>query len=451
MIKETIPAPLLSGTKMHLVGDLDPDFLCTCQQIIAKPKMCPTCDSLFCERCSKEIEICPKCEETVNLRDPPKFLFKELEKLEFECEQREQCGVSCEYSEALNHICPFEETACPSEGDSDTLHKADLKEHLAMCSIYHFICPNSGCEMKIKRGDEEEHEKSCLFRLVVCDICQQQMKITEFSDHEKNCYLELCPKCKMQIIGGEAHDCLEQLGNIIKTHMQNQRTLIGFVEKESGLIKSKGSCTICKHTKQSLIYSCPKCHSVVCLKCFVRCHECKRIMCQECVKSSKVPGITFQLCADCAIECSSGKHLEIIPVHATSEYSGGGYYHISKTVSYLPDFPNVQGAKCYWCSELLSNINTSTQDLIYKVKKGKVLLNQVTVKPHMSYPFQKMKVYVGNERDSYPFHLGQFNCQNMVKVSFPRMILGQFIKITLTGCNNSHFGIYEVKVFEPGF
>ena len=450
MMKETIQDALLSGTKMHLVGDLDPDFLCTCQQIIAKPKMCPTCDSLFCERCSKEIEICPKCEATVNLRDPPKFLTKQLQKLEFECDQREQCGMSCEYSEALTHICPFEEIACSSEGCSDKLNRADLEQHLAICSFYRFICPNPGCEMKLKRKDKVEHVKSCRFRLVVCDICQQQMKITEFTDHEKNCYLELCPKCKMQIIGGEAHDCLQNLGNMFKTLAENQRTLIGFVEKESGLTKSKGSCTICKHTKQSLIYSCPKCHSAVCLKCFVRCHECKRIMCQECVKSSKLPEITYQLCAQCAIECSSGKHLEIIPIHATSEY-GGGYYNLSQTVSYLPDFPNAHGAGCYWCSGNLQNKKESTQDLIYKVKGGKVILNQVTVKPHMSYPFQKMKVYVGKERDSYQFQTGQFNCQFMVKVCFPEMILGEFVKITLSGCSNTWMGIYEVRVFGVGF
>ena len=256
MMQESIEAPLLSGTKMRLVGDLDPDFLCICKQIIAKPKMCPTCDGLFCERCTKKIEICPKCKSTANLRDPPKFLIKQLQKLEFECEQFEECGVSCEYSQALTHICPFEEIACPSEGCFEKFHRSSLEQHLTICSFYHFICPNPGCEMKVKRSDKVEHVKSCSFRLVVCDICEEQMKITEFSDHEKSCYLELCPKCKMHIIGGEAHDCLEHMGNIVKNLVENQGMLIGYVEKECGLTKSTGSCSICKHVKQRLIYSC---------------------------------------------------------------------------------------------------------------------------------------------------------------------------------------------------
>ena len=216
MMMDIMEQPLLSGTKMRLAGDIDPDFLClVCKMIIANPKMCPTCDSVFCQSCTEGAESCQRCESTATLREPPKFLIKHLLKLEFECEQKELCGMSYQYPEALTHLCPFEEIVCPSEGCSENIQRKDLDGHLNVCPFYHFICTNPGCEKKLSRRDNIEHGKSCRFRIVVCEVCQKQIKIMDFTAHQKKCYFEICPKCNMQISVGKAHDCLKHMGNLI--------------------------------------------------------------------------------------------------------------------------------------------------------------------------------------------------------------------------------------------
>lgn len=110
-------------------------FTCdACQDIVRSPMECSSCQNLVCNDC---IEAkCPSCNKKKNYRQPNALVYRHLNLLTFNCENKDKDGADCTaqdakdacYLDALHHadVCANQVTRCPYDCKWKLIHGSEL-------------------------------------------------------------------------------------------------------------------------------------------------------------------------------------------------------------------------------------------------------------------------------------------------------------------------------------
>lgn len=103
------PNLFIKGTEGE---EIDKEFICKiCNSIALKPKMCKSCDHLYCSDCIENPQE-QKCKNRdcgrESIGDPNKFMLRTLHSFKFKCKYPD-CPVISSYEEFLIHYetCSF--------------------------------------------------------------------------------------------------------------------------------------------------------------------------------------------------------------------------------------------------------------------------------------------------------------------------------------------------------
>ena len=138
-----------NGTEYSFVSK-DPaqieDLKCPiCLELVYEPVL-TSCGHLFCQRCVRDLTMCPTCRDTLQcIRN-----------------QRDERKVKC-----LKVKCPNWEKGCKWQGDlGDTAQHTGTK-----CQMEAILCP-TGCKDKFLRGSLKNHAGICPQRAYKCPHCR---------------------------------------------------------------------------------------------------------------------------------------------------------------------------------------------------------------------------------------------------------------------------------------
>lgn len=187
---------LEGGISQELVTDnhrnICAELICSiCLEIVRYPKLCKSCQHMFCTDCLarqlSKSKFCPnRClfkEQDVNL------IFKKiLHKIELKCYYwKGGCEDIVLYENFDKHIenCVWGDYKCLSPGCSFIGNLRDIKIHVAECLLKILLC--ECCKCQITKGDYNVHYTECSNKKVECEYCKQLITNKDFIKHKDIC------------------------------------------------------------------------------------------------------------------------------------------------------------------------------------------------------------------------------------------------------------------------
>ena len=198
---------LEGGISQDLVTDshknLCAELVCSiCLEIVRFPKLCKSCQNMFCTDClSRQLsksKFCPnRClykEQEVNL------IFKKLlHKIELKCYYwKSGCKETILYENFDKHTeaCTWGDYKCLSPGCTVIANLRDIKQHIVDCLLKLVIC--DCCRGQISKAEFDKHYNECSNRQVVCEYCKKLITNKVFLKHNSECeeFIIQCKDCE---------------------------------------------------------------------------------------------------------------------------------------------------------------------------------------------------------------------------------------------------------------
>ena len=154
-----------------------------CKNIVINPKMCGSCEVLYCGNCASSLIIdqktegsttCvnPQCQKDLNLLPLSKSQKRILDDFHMECPSgNKDCPPPIPYKNILSHLkeCDYWLGFSKCTGCGLVDKKEIIDEHVEKCPFTFFKC--DACGTTIKRKDLELHHDTCKKINPDCDMC----------------------------------------------------------------------------------------------------------------------------------------------------------------------------------------------------------------------------------------------------------------------------------------
>lgn len=188
------------------------ELICSiCLEIVRSPKLCKTCQNLFCNECLTQqlskSKFCPnRCifkDQEVNL------IFKKLLfKIELKCYYcKNGCNETILYENFDKHVenCIWGNYKCMSPGCNFISNLNIIKIHIGECNYKLILC--ECCKSQIQKYSFEKHFQECSQKPVTCEYCLKIFINKEYIVHKDICEeFELqCKQCFAKFLRKESH------------------------------------------------------------------------------------------------------------------------------------------------------------------------------------------------------------------------------------------------------